>query len=488
MNQDHCPPAFKPSHGSSIPKTPTGIRGLDEILHGGLPIGRTTIFNGKPGTGKTILALEFLYHGAMADEPGIFVSFEERAEDVRHNAAGMGMDIAALEAAGKMKVIHAELPHDAFRTGDFDCRGLLAQTEGYVRLLGARRVVLDAIDVLMWTFADPVREREEIYFIHNRLRDLGMTTVLTAKLGQDGERNYPFLDFMVDCVLLLDQRMSGQVRTRRLNVLKYRGSDFMGNEHPYVFSQNGIVLMPVTSVQLKQPFFGKRVTSGNDQIDALLGGGYKEGTCVLIAGPSGSGKTSLACTFAHAAGTRGEKVLYVDYEVSREALIDGMLSIGLDLKSITKDAERLRIMTTMPESDGVEGHLLRILMNIDQFKPQHLVLDAITASRRMGNERAAFDFLMRLMTECKNRGITCFYLNQTTGTESISQVSGIGLSSLVDTIIVLDYFLIDESLSRRLLVVKSRGSAHSHHYHQISMTNDGIILMPQAAEPAEASP
>ncbi|SDB60501.1 circadian clock protein KaiC [Desulfonatronum thiosulfatophilum] len=486
MSCERCRPGTEPKQSSSIPKIPTCIRGLDEILHGGLPTGRTTIFNGKPGTGKSILALEFLYRGAIAGEPGIFVSFEERAEDIRLNAAGMGMDIEALEAADKLKIIHAELPQDAFRAGDFDCKGLLAQIEGFARLMGAKRVVLDAIDVLMWAFADPVREREEIYFIHNTLRDLGMTTVLTAKLGQDGERNYPFLDFMVDCVLHLDQRMSGQVRTRRLNVLKYRGSDFMANEHPYLFSHDGIVLMPVSSAQLIQPPIGKRVSSGVDQIDAILGGGYKQGTCILVAGPSGSGKTSLACTFAHAACNREEKVLYVDYEVSRETLLDGMQSIGLKLESAERE-NWLRIVTAMPESDGVEGHLLRILNHIAEFNPQHLVLDAISASRRMGSERAAFDFLMRLMTECKKRGITCFYLNQTTGTELISELSGIGLSSLVDTILALDYFLADESLCRRLLVVKSRGSAHSHQYHYMSITNDGIILMPQAAKPVEAS-
>ncbi len=486
MSLDHSRLATKPPR-SSLPKTPTGVRGLDDILYGGLPIGRTTIFNGMAGTGKTVLALEFLYRGALAGEPGIFVSFEEHDEDIRLNSSEMGMDLAALEAAGKLKILHAELPQDAFRAGDFDCKGLLAQIEGHARLLGAKRVVLDAIDVFMWLFADPVREREEIYRIHGRLRELGMTTILTSKVGTHGNTDYSFLDFMADCVLLLDQRMVGQVRTRRLSVLKYRGSNFMNNEHPFLFSSRGVVLMPVSSSELAQPGFGERVSSGHDQLDVLLGGGYMRGSCILLSGPSGSGKTSVACTFAHSVCNQGEKALYIDFEVPQETLVKGMQSIGLDLKQNMEGAARLRIMTVMPESDGIEGHLLRIINAIHDFQPQHLVFDAISACRRMGSERAAFDFLVRLMTECKNNGISCFYVNQTTGAEHFAETSGIGISSLVDTILLLDYIFIDERLHRRLVVLKSRGTAHSHEYCQMLITNDGIMINPTAAKPIRKS-
>ena len=470
------------SVGSSIPKVQTGIRGLDDILMGGLPQGRTTIINGTAGTGKTVMAMEFLYRGALAGEPGLFISFEERAGDIRINAAAMGIDIASLEEEGKFRVIHAELPLDAVNSGEFDTSGLLAMIEGHAGLIGAKRIVLDAIDVFMSIFGDPRREREEISILHNRMRDLGMTTILTVKAGSEGRMIYPFLDFMADCVLFLDQRVSGQVRTRRLNVLKYRGSDFLSNEHPYVFSPNGIVLMPVSSLALEQLSFRKRVSSGHSRMDEILGGGYFVGSSILLAGPSGAGKTSLACIFAHAACNKGEKVLYVDFEVAREALVGAMRSIGLDLRLALDADSRLRIHTAMPESMGIEEHLLRIIDEMTLFSPHHLVVDAISACRRMGSERAAFDFVVRLMTECKSRGITCFYTNQIVNDQDPTYLSGLGLSSLVDTLIALEYFFEGQSLSRRLMVIKSRGTHHSMDFHQMNFTDHGLELKPIAGK------
>jgi len=476
MSPENFSAATATSKGSSIPKALTGIQGLDDILMGGFPQGRTTIINGVAGTGKTVMAMEFLYRGALAGEPGLFISFEERAEDIRINAAGMGIDIASLEEGGKFRVIHAELPLDTVNSGEFDTSGLLAMIEGHVGLIGAKRIVLDAIDVLMSIFGDPRREREEISILHNRLRDLGMTTILTVKVGPEGKMIYPFLDFMADCVLFLDQRLTGQVRTRRLSVLKYRGSDFLSNEHPYVFSPNGIVLLPVSSSALEQLSFRERVSSGHPKMDEILGGGYFRGSSILLAGPSGIGKTSLACIFAHAACDKGEKVLYVDFEVAQEALVGAMQSIGLDLRPALDADSQLRIRTAMPESMGIEDHLLRIINEMNLFSPHHLVVDAISACRRMGSERAAFDFLVRLMTECKSRGITCLYTNQIRNQENLTRLSGMGISSLVDTIIALEYFFEGQGLNRRMMVIKSRGSDHSSAFHQMAFTDQGLEL------------
>lgn len=461
---------------SSIVKTPTHIRGLDDILKGGLPSGRTTVFNGAAGTGKTVLALEFLYRAAQSGDPSLFISFEERVQDIKANALGMGMDITALEEQGKFKVVSAELPHEAVQAGEFDTRGLMAMIEGHARQMGVKRIVLDSLDVLLAVFDDPVLERRELYFLHTRLRDLGVTSVLTVKVDPRGKTIYPFLDFTADCVMFLDQRISGQIRTRRLTVLKYRGSGFMDKEYPYVFTPGGVVILPVTSMSLTQPLFGKRVSSGHDMLDELLGGGYFQGSCILIGGPSGSGKTSLACTFALAACERKEKVLYVDFEVSREALVGGMQSIGLDLQSALDLGENIRLLTIMPESAGTEGHLLRIIDEINTLGPDHIVVDAISACQRMGSEQAAFDFLVRLMTHCKSLGITCLYTNQVTGNNDLTQISGIGISSLVDTLLALEYFFAGDRLRRRLLAIKSRGSVHSMDYHQMTVSDSGLQL------------
>lgn len=466
---------------ATIPKMPTHMRGLDDILAGGLPRGRTTLLSGGPGTGKTVFAVELLYRGALAGEPGVFISFEEHADDVRANATAMGMDVAGLEESGKLKVLHAEVPHGAVRSGEFDIKGLLGIVEGHTRALGAKFVVLDAIDVLMRIFGDPTREREEMYLLNDWLRERGFTVVLTVKANPAGEQIYPFLDFMADCVLFLDQRMHGQVRTRRLNVRKFRGSDFLSNEHPYVLSSRGVVLMPVSSVALVHEASGKPVTTGNGDLDATLGGGYLRGSCVLVAGASGTGKTTLACTFARAACQRGEEVLYVGFEESQEAMATGMLSTCIDLAPVL-EAGTLRVLTAMPESLGVERHLLDAF---EALGPDHVVVDAISACHRMGSERAAFDFLLRLLTFCKEHGVTCLLADQLAEPEQAAQIAGYGISSLVDTLLVLEYCDDSRRISRRLLVVKSRGVAHSMRYHPFRITDDGIVLDAVADERAQ---
>ncbi len=470
------------SASRSIPKIPTNIRGLDGILKGGFPEGRTTILSGMAGTGKTVLALEFLYRGALEGHAGLFISFEERAEDVRANASAMGMDPTVLEDQSKLRIIHAEMPVDAVMTGDFDTRGLLALIEGQARLTGAKRIVLDAVDSLMSIFDNPRREREEISLLLNRLRSLSMTTIFTVKVEPTGRNVYPFLDFMADCVLLLDQRVAEQIRTRRLKVLKYRGSDFLSNEHPYALSSEGVVLLPVSAMSMKDASFQERVSSGSEELDRIVGGGYFRGSCILLCGPTGIGKTSLACTFAHAACARGEKVLYVDFEVSPQTLVLAMRSIGLDLQPSLQADSRLHMLAAMPESDGFEEHLVRILAEMTRFSPRYLIVDAISACRRMGSERDAFDFLLRLMTACRARGITSFFTNQIRNQDHLTQLSGLGISSLVDTIIALEYFLDGQELNRRLMVIKSRGSDHSKEFHQLELSDTGLRLHRNAGQ------
>ncbi len=472
------------SAGPPIAKVATGVRGLDTALKGGLPVGRTILLSGGPGTGKTVLATELLWRRALAGEPGVFVSFEERAEDLRANAAAMGMDIAALEQAGQLSVVHVEVPHGAIRSGEFDIRGLLAFIEGHTRAVGATRIVLDALDVLMRIFGDPLREREEMYVLHQWLRERGLSVILTVKANPSGQQIYPFLDFMADCVLSLDQRMAGQVRTRRLTVLKFRGSDFLSNEHPYLLTSSGVVLMPVSSMDLAYEPSRIHISSGNDQLDAILGGGFLRGTSIVLAGATGTGKTTMVSTFTREVCRKGEKALYVGFEESREALVSEMLAVGIDLRPALETGA-LTVLTAFPESAGVEQHLLRVLDAVEELEPSHLVVDAISACRRMGSEHAAFDFLVRLITACREKGVTCIYTNQLARAERATEITGFDISSLADTLMLLEYVDDGRKLSRRLLVIKARGAKHSMRYHELRITEHGFSIDSSVPEPTQ---
>ncbi|MFP4053041.1 MAG: circadian clock protein KaiC [Phycisphaerae bacterium] len=456
-----------------IRKIETRVRGLDEILHGGLPAGRTTIISGGPGAGKTVLAMETMCRGASEAEPWVFVGFEESAEQLRANAASTGMDVAALERDGKLRIISAQIPHKAVRSGDFDIHGLLAVLEGHCRQLGATRVVLDGIDVLMRIFANPQREREELYKLHDWLTDHHMTSILTVKAQSSECRPYPFLDYMGDCVLSLDQRTSNQVRTWRLQVKKYRGSSFLANEHPYVITSRGIVLMPVSLTALTSRARDACVSTGNEQFDAILNGGYGEGTSILIAGPSGVGKTALTSTFAASAARNGRKVLYVSFEESAAGLVAEGTAIGLDLQGSVDDGA-VSILDVMPESTGVEAHLLSILVSLDEYKPDHLVVDPVSAVERMGSPRAGFDLLVRLLAVCKARGITCLLTRQATESDPIEQVCSSPEASLVDCFLSLRYEDDGRRLRRKLVVVKARGRTHSMDHYEFRITAEGL--------------
>ncbi len=467
-----------PGKRQPIPKVPTKIAGLDEILEGGLPQGHTTVVSGGPGSGKTVLGLEFLCRGAMAGEPGVFVTFEERAEAIRLNALSMGWDLAALEKAGKMAIIEARLHGEEIVSGDFDIQGMLAIAGGHIKRIGARRIVMDALDVLLRIYGDSKREHNELSRLHNWLTDQGLTSVLSVKTFRDEnqESQYEFLDFMADCVIRLDHRVVGQVATRRLRVIKYRGSGFGTNEYPYVFGEHGIVLFPLTTAELTHQPLGEKVSTGLKGLDLMLNGGFRLASCILISGNSGTGKTTLASTFAQAACLRGERVLYLNFEESKEAMISGMLSPGIDLRPSIRD-EKLLIQTAMPESTGSDNHLNRIMETIESFKPNHLILDAVSACVRMGSKQSAFDFMMRLVSVVKEQGITSILTNQSSSNSRIGndeELSGIGFSSVVDAVVQLRFAETDQEITRQILVVKSRGSAHSNRRQLYVITDRGI--------------
>jgi len=464
--------------GRPIPKVPTRISGLDEVLEGGFPRGRTTLISGGPGSGKTVLGLQFLCSGALAGEAGVFVTLEERAKAIRQNARAMGWNLEKLEKAGKVVIVEARMFGGEVLAGEFDIQGLLAIVGGHIKKIGARRVVVDALDVLLRVFRDPLQERNELYRLHEWLIDRGLTNILTAKTHREAgpALQYEYLDFMADCVIRLDHRVIGQVATRRLRVIKYRGSGFGTNEYPYVIGGHGLVLFPLTKAELAHQALGPKVSSGLFGLDAMLDGGYRSASCVLITGTSGTGKTTLTSTFIEAACRRGQRVLALSFEESRAAMVHAMLSAGIDLRPALR-AGRLLVQTALPEAMGSDDHLIRALQAIDAFQPDHVTLDAVSACVRMGSEQAAFDYLMRLVSILKERGITCVMTNQITGlVGSDEELSGIGFSSVVDAVIQLRFVEADQAINREILIVKSRGSAHSNRRQAFSITSMGIQI------------
>jgi circadian clock protein KaiC len=464
-------------NATELQKVPTAIPGLDDVLHGGLPAGRTTLAIGGPGSGKSILGMQFLYHGAKNGEPGIFVVFEERAEAVRQNALTLGWDLALLEKVGKLFLYEAHVDPQAVLSGNFTIKGLLSIMEGKARSMEAKRIVIDAIDILLRLFNDPVRERGELYALFDWLNDHKMTAVLTLKeaAGAVIATRYEFLDFMADCVIHFDHRVIDQVPTRRLRVTKYRGSGFFPNECPFIIREGGVNVIPISGIEMHHKALGVKISSGLPRLDNLLDGGFRRASSILISGASGTGKTILATTFAVSACKHGEKVLYINFEESAEVMVSCMLSVGIDLRS-TLQKGKLRIMTAMPESVGSGEHLLNTLKTIEEFQPDHVIVDAVSSCKRMGTPRGAYEYIMLLINACKEKGITTFLTNQTEGFQEEHEFSGVGISSNIDTVLFLRYVDIGGEVNRVLLVMKARGQKHSNQYREFRITDHGIDI------------
>lgn len=461
-----------------LPKVPTGIAGLDQVLGGGLPAGRMTLLNGGAGSGKSLMGLQWLLHGAGAGEPGILVMFEERAAAVRQNAWSLGWDLASLERKGQLYLMDARLDPEAVISGDFSIKGLLAILDKQIKVTRARRIMIDAVDALLHLYDSPMRERQELYMLHEWLLDRGLTAIMTVKgiSMEEAPSRYAFLDFMADCVIHIDQRVTTQLTTRRLRVIKYRGSGYGRNEYPFIINEDGINVIPITSNVLQYGPHGPKVSSGQVRLDDVLGGGYRRGASILIVGTAGAGKTTLACIFVQAACRRGERVLYLNFEESAESMVSSMLSPGLALRPLIK-AGRLEVRSYLPEAMGVEEHLFHALKALDEFQPQHVVVDAISACKRMGLEQAAFEYLVRLLNACKERGITCIYINQATGLDIVEEISGIGVSSIIDTVVLLRHLPVGGAMKRQLIALKSRGMKHSNQFHEFCITDQGIDLV-----------
>jgi len=461
----------------SLEKARTYIPGLDDILEGGLPRRRTTVVNGGAGSGKTLLGLEFLYRGALIGEAGIFVGFEESVEQLRQNAATLGWDLLAQERSNRLFLLDGRIKPDTLTSGEFSLKGLLAIVSGKSREMGAKRIAIDALEVLLRLFDTPRQVRSELHALSDWLQQADLTAILTVRPPSHGPSPFEdFFDSMGDCVVRLDARVSEQVTTRRLRVIKYRGSSAGRNEYPYVIGERGFRTMPISTVGLRHKPLGEKISTGVARLDEILDGGFRRGACILLAGLPGTGKTILASTFVAGSCARGETVLYLGFEESEAALVGNVMSAGVDLSPHLASG-RLRFLTNFPEAMGTEEHFMRALDRIEADSPRHVVVDAISACPRMGGKRSAFEYLMRLLNACKERGITVLFLNQLSGANDYLEISGNDISSMVDTAVFLNYQQCPGETNRVLQVLKARGSRHSNQKWEYVIRDSGIQIL-----------
>jgi circadian clock protein KaiC len=461
----------------ALPKAPSGIDGLDEILGGGFPAGRPTLVCGSAGCGKTLLSMEFLVRGALEfGEPGAYISFEETEAELAQNVASLGFDVDSLVEQGKLAFDHVKVERQEIEeTGAYDLDGLFVRLGLAIDSVGARRVVLDTIESLFSGFSDAAVLRAELRRLFGWLKERGVTAVITGERGDGVLTRQGLEEYVSDCVILLDHRVLDQVSTRRLRVVKYRGTAHGTNEYPFLIDESGITVLPVTSLGLKHKASSERISTGIPRLDSMLGGqGYYRGSSILVSGTAGSGKTSLAAHFAAAVCARGERCLYLAFEESPDQIVRNMRSIGVDLaEPMAKGL--LHIEASRPTYHGLEMHLSQIHQLVTQLNPHAVVIDPISNLSSAGATLDASATLLRAIDFLKSRGTTALLTNLT-DVHGALESTELGVSSLIDTWIVLRDIEAGGERNRGLYVIKSRGMAHSNQIREFLITADGIEL------------
>ncbi|HEY9207015.1 MAG TPA: circadian clock protein KaiC [Candidatus Methanoperedens sp.] len=461
-----------------LPKCQTGIRGLDEITDGGLPKGRPTLVCGSAGCGKTLLAMEFLVRGAAQyDEPGVFVSFEESSEELARNVASLGFDLNELTARKKMFLDHVRIERSEIEeTGEYDLEGLFIRLNHAIDSIGANRVVLDTIESLYSGLANEGILRAELQRLFRWLKEKGVTAIITGERGENTLTRHGLEEYVSDCVILLDNRVEGQISTRRLRIVKYRGSSHGTNEYPFLIDEHGISVMPITSLGLKHDVSSERISSGIPRLDTMLGGdGYYRGSSILISGTAGTGKTSIAASFANAACLRGERCLYFAFEESAKQITRNIRSIGIDLEPWLEQ-RILDIYAVRPTIYGLEMHLVKMYKLVNDFKPEVVIMDPVTNLISVGSETEVKSMLSRLIDFLKANHITALFTNLSHAGGTL-ELTEFGISSLMDTWILLRDIELGGERNRGLYILKSRGMAHSNQIREFLLTNRGIDLI-----------
>ena len=462
---------------AGLKKSPTGIAGLDEITGGGLPQGRPTLVCGGAGCGKTLLAMEFLVRGATEfNEPGVFMSFEETARDLTENVASLGFDLNELIARKKIVLDYVYVERSEIEeSGEYDLEGLFIRLGAAIDAIGAKRVVLDTVETLFAGLPNPQILRAELRRLFLWLKEKGVTAIITGERGDETLTRQGLEEYVSDCVIVLDHRISEQTSSRRLRVVKYRGSTHGTNEYPFLIDANGFSVFPVTSMRLEHITSSERISSGVARLDAMLGGkGYYLGSSILISGMAGTGKSSLAAHFADASCRRGERVLYLSFEESPDQIMRNMSSIGVDLQQWVKKG-LLQIVSNRPSSTGLEMHLVMMHKLIADVKPQAVILDPLSSFIIGNNEIEVRAMLMRLVDFLKMQQITGLFTSLTSGGSTLEKTE-VSLSSLIDTWLILRGIEMNGERNRGLSVLKSRGMAHSNQIREFLLTDHGVEL------------
>jgi circadian clock protein KaiC len=472
------PSKKKATTDGQIAKAATGIHGFDELTQGGLPRGRPTLVCGGPGCGKTLFAVEFLVRGAAQyHEPGVFVSFEERPEDLQANAASLGVDLAGLVRDKLIAVDYVRVERSEIEeTGDYDLDGLFIRIGHAIDTIGAKRVVLDTIESLFSGLSNEALLRAELRRLFGWLKDKGVTAVITGERGERALTRQGLEEYVSDCVILLDHRVINEISTRRLRIVKYRGSKHATNECPFFIDDGGFSLIPITSVGLSHQASQERISTGVAGLDRMMGGaGYFRGSSILVSGSAGTGKSSLAASFASATCRRGERCMYLAFEESESQIMRNVRSIGMDLEPYVGRG-LLRLRSSRPTFWGLETHLAMMHKMVNEFDPSAVIIDPVTNLLQIGEAREAASMLVRLMDFLKMRGITGLFTSLTAGGSAV-EATDVGVSSLMDTWILLRNLESNGERNRGLYVLKSRGMAHSNQIREFVLSSDGVQLI-----------
>ena len=463
-----------------LEKAPTGIAGLDEITGGGLPRGRPTLVCGAAGCGKTMLAAEFLARGAvMYDEPGVFMLFEETSDELVANMQSLGFDLDELRRQGKLALDFVRVERSEIEeTGEYDLDGLFIRLAHAIDSVKAKRVVLDTVEALFAGVPNHAILRSELRRLFRWLKDKGVTAIITGERGESTFTRFGLEEYVADCVILLDHRIVDQVSTRRLRVVKYRGSAHGTNEYPFLIGPRGISVLPITSLTLAHEASNKRVSTGIKGLDRMLDGhGAFQGSSILVSGSPGTGKSSIAASFVDAACRRGEHALLFAYEESESQLMRNMRSIGLDLEQWTRRG-LLRIESTRPTLHGLEQHLVHIYDLVRSLKPTVVAVDPISNLTSHGDDASLKLTLMRLIDFLKTANVTAMFTSLTTdaGAANIAS-SEVGVSSLMDSWLLLSNVALNGERTRTLQVLKSRGMPHSNQVREFVFSDHGVDLI-----------
>jgi circadian clock protein KaiC len=462
-----------------ISKSLTGIDGFDDLTLGGVPTGRPTLVCGSAGCGKTLFATTFLIHGARDyDEPGVFVTFEERPGDIVSNVASLGFALDKLVGDQKIAFEYVTLERSELEeAGDYDLEGLFLRIESAIDSIGAKRIVLDTIESLFSVFSNEAILRAEIRRLFDWLKDKGMTTVITAERGDGTLTRQGLEEYVSDCVVLLDHRVQNQISTRRLRIVKYRGTAHGTNEYPFLIDEDGFSVLPVSSLGLNHKVFEDRISSGIADLDDMLaGGGFHRASSILISGVAGSGKSSVAASFANAACAAGERALLFSFEEPADQSVRNMKSLGIDIDQWIKSG-KLRYIATRPTFYSLEMHLAVMLREVTRFDPGLVILDPISSFLESGDRMEIQSMLLRVVDFLKGRGVTAVFTHLMHGQDSVVQTDA-GLSSIMDAWILLLNREVNGEFNRELYLLKARGLSHSNQVREFVMSDDGIKLVP----------